>query len=56
VAGQQSLVFAPGLDDLTELLVKSTRDGDVVMCMGAGSIGQVPQRFKAQQVNQKGSA
>ena len=47
VANQESLVFAPSLDELTQLLHKSTRDGDVVLCMGAGSIGQIPQRFKA---------
>ncbi|MEY2781320.1 MAG: hypothetical protein RL307_1024 [Pseudomonadota bacterium] len=47
VAHQESLVFAPSLDELTQLLLKSTRDGDVVLCMGAGSIGQIPQRFKA---------
>ena len=56
VAGQQSLVFAPGLDDLTDLLAKSTQDGDVVMCMGAGSIGQVPQRFKALTAQREGQA
>lgn len=47
VAHQESLVFAPGLEDLTQLLHKSTQAGDVVLCMGAGSIGQIPQRFKA---------
>ena len=47
VAHQDSLVFAPTLDDLTQLLLKSTCNGDVVLCMGAGSIGQVPQKFKA---------
>jgi UDP-N-acetylmuramate--alanine ligase len=42
VAGQQQLVFAQDLNALTELVVNSASDGDVVMCMGAGSIGSVP--------------
>ena len=42
VAGQQQLVFAQDLSALTELVVNNACDGDVVMCMGAGSIGTVP--------------
>ena len=42
VAGQQQLVFAQDLNALTELVVNNACNGDVVMCMGAGSIGQVP--------------
>ena len=42
VAGQQQLVFAQDLNALTELVINSACDGDVVMCMGAGSIGTVP--------------
>jgi len=42
VAGQQQLVFAQDLKTLTELVVNGASDGDVVMCMGAGSIGSVP--------------
>ena len=42
VAGQQQLVFAQDLNALTELVVNTACDGDVVMCMGAGSIGTVP--------------
>jgi len=42
VAGQQQLVFAQDLNALTDLVVNSACDGDVVMCMGAGSIGTVP--------------
>ena len=42
VAGQQQMVFAQDLKTLTELVVNGASDGDVVMCMGAGSIGSVP--------------
>jgi UDP-N-acetylmuramate--alanine ligase len=42
VAGQQQLVFAQDLNALTELVVNNACNGDVVMCMGAGSIGSVP--------------
>ena len=42
VAGQQQLVFAQDLSGLCDLVVNNACDGDVVMCMGAGSIGSVP--------------
>jgi UDP-N-acetylmuramate--alanine ligase len=42
VAGQQQLVFAQDLKALADLVVTNALDGDVVMCMGAGSIGSVP--------------
>jgi len=42
VAGQQQLVFAQDLNALTELVVNNACNGDVVMCMGAGSIGSIP--------------
>jgi len=48
VAGQQQLVFAQDLNALTELVVNNACNGDVVMCMGAGSIGQLPVRLVAQ--------
>jgi UDP-N-acetylmuramate--alanine ligase len=41
-AGQQQLVFAQDLSGLCDLVVNNACDGDVVMCMGAGSIGSVP--------------
>ena len=47
VAGQQELVFAQDLTQLEELLRHNTLDGDVVMCMGAGTIGQLPARILA---------
>ena len=47
VAGQQELVFAQDLNQLEELLRHHTKEGDVVMCMGAGTIGQLPTRILA---------
>ena len=47
VAGQQELVFAQDLTQLEALLRQHTHDGDVVMCMGAGTIGQLPIRILA---------
>ena len=47
VAGQQELVFAQDLTQLEELLRQHTKEGDVVMCMGAGTIGQLPTRILA---------
>lgn len=48
VAGQQALVFAQDLSQLESLVQEQAQDGDVVMCMGAGSIGQLPTRLVAQ--------
>ena len=48
VAGQQALVFAQDLSQLESLFQEQAQDGDVVMCMGAGSIGQLPTRLVAQ--------
>ncbi len=42
VAGQKQLVFAHNLQELEDWLVDNAADGDVVMCMGAGSIGSLP--------------
>jgi UDP-N-acetylmuramate--alanine ligase len=44
VAGQQQLVFAQDLKQLEDLIVENAQDGDVVMCMGAGSIGSIPSK------------
>jgi len=44
VAGQQHLVFAQDLKQLEDLIVENAQDGDVVMCMGAGSIGSLPSK------------
>ena len=42
VAGKVEPVFVDDITGLPEAIVEMARDGDVVMCMGAGSIGAVP--------------
>ncbi len=42
LSGQDDLLFVPTLDEMMQTVLDNARDGDVVMCMGAGSIGQVP--------------
>ncbi|MFO1179953.1 UDP-N-acetylmuramate--L-alanine ligase [Ottowia sp.] len=45
VAGKVEPVFVPDVGDLPSQLVEQLRDGDVVMCMGAGSIGGIPAKM-----------
>jgi len=52
VAGQQQLVFAQDLKQLEDLIVENARDGDVVLCMGAGSIGSVPSKVAQRRADQ----
>ncbi len=47
VAGQVEPVFVESTDGLPESLVSVAREGDVVIVMGAGSIGQVAIKTKA---------
>jgi UDP-N-acetylmuramate--alanine ligase len=42
VAGQIEPVFVDDVGALPQAIVDAVRDGDVVLCMGAGSIGAVP--------------
>ena len=42
VAGKLEPIFVDSIDAMPEAIVDMARDGDVVMCMGAGSIGMVP--------------
>lgn len=42
VAGRVEPVFVDDIDALPQAIFDNARDGDVVMCMGAGSIGAVP--------------
>ena len=44
VAGFEKVVFVETLDELIQQIAIDAQAGDVVMCMGAGSIGQVPSR------------
>ena len=45
VAGKVEPIFVESIDDLPEALLEVVRDGDVVIAMGAGSIGQLPSRL-----------
>ncbi|HUR88868.1 MAG TPA: cyanophycin synthetase, partial [Ramlibacter sp.] len=45
VAGLVEPVFVEEVAQMPEAIFKVARDGDVVMCMGAGSIGGVPARL-----------
>jgi UDP-N-acetylmuramate--alanine ligase len=44
VAGKVEPLFVPAVEDLPQAIVENARDGDVVLCMGAGSIGLVAGR------------
>ncbi|MCX7672902.1 MAG: UDP-N-acetylmuramate--L-alanine ligase [Thiobacillaceae bacterium] len=45
VAGRVEPVFVPELEALPQALLDCVRDGDVVLVMGAGSIGSLPQQL-----------
>ena len=42
VAGKVEPVFVDDITDMPRAIVENARDGDVLICMGAGSIGGVP--------------
>ena len=42
VAGRVEPVFVDDIDAMPQAILENARNGDVVMCMGAGSIGTVP--------------
>ena len=42
VAGHEALVFVDDIQKMAQVITDNAQAGDVVMCMGAGSIGQVP--------------
>ena len=42
VAGKLEPVFVDDIADMPQAIVDNARDGDVILCMGAGSIGAVP--------------
>lgn len=42
VAGKVEPVFVGEITDMATVILDNARDGDVVICMGAGSIGAVP--------------
>ena len=47
VAGHEALVFVDDIQKMAQVIADSAQAGDVVMCMGAGSIGQVPAKVLA---------
>jgi UDP-N-acetylmuramate--alanine ligase len=42
MAGHEALVFVDDIQNMAQVIADHAQAGDVVMCMGAGSIGQVP--------------
>jgi UDP-N-acetylmuramate--alanine ligase len=48
VAGKVEPLFVDDVADLPQAIADNTRDGDVVICMGAGSIGSVPAKVAEQ--------
>ena len=42
VAGHEALVFVDDIQKMAQVIADNAQAGDVVICMGAGSIGQVP--------------
>ena len=47
VAGHEALVFVDDIHKMAQVIADHAQNGDVVMCMGAGSIGQVPSQVLA---------
>ncbi len=47
LAGKTEPVFVEELDRLDELLPNVLRDGDILLTLGAGSIGRVPEQIEA---------
>jgi len=47
VAGKVEPVFVDAITAMAQAIVDNARAGDVVMCMGAGSIGAVPAQVLA---------
>jgi UDP-N-acetylmuramate--alanine ligase len=45
VAGRVEPIFVESIDELADAVRENARDGDVVIGMGAGSIGQLPSRL-----------
>jgi len=45
VAGQHEVVFIEDIADMQQVIMQMARDGDVVVTMGAGSIGGMPNKL-----------
>ena len=44
IAGKVEPVFVDAIEAMPQAIIDTAQDGDVVLCMGAGSIGNVPQK------------
>ncbi len=44
VAGKVEPIFIDAIETMPQAIIDNALDGDVVLCMGAGSIGSVPQK------------
>ncbi len=55
IAGKVEPVFVDNIADMPRVAIDNSRDGDVLMCMGAGSIGAVPGQI-ADLLTQKGDS
>jgi UDP-N-acetylmuramate--alanine ligase len=55
IAGKVEPVFVDNIADMPRVAIDNARDGDVLMCMGAGSIGAVPGQI-ADLLTQKGDS
>jgi len=45
VAGQSAAVFVEQIEEMSQTIMQVVRDGDVVVTMGAGSIGSLPNKL-----------
>jgi UDP-N-acetylmuramate--alanine ligase len=45
VAGQREVVFVEDIEQMPQAIMQMARDGDVVVTMGAGSIGNIPNKL-----------
>jgi UDP-N-acetylmuramate--alanine ligase len=45
LAGKVEPVFVDDIASLPDVIYDNARDGDVVLCMGAGSIGAIPAKL-----------
>ena len=45
VAGKVEPVFVDAIETMPQAIIDNARGGDVVVCMGAGSIGLVPAKL-----------
>jgi UDP-N-acetylmuramate--alanine ligase len=46
LAGQHEAVFVENIADMPQVVLQLAKDGDVILTMGAGSVGNVPGAVK----------